>query len=94
MLAREAANLCWIGSCKPRGYDGQTQPCPVDGVIARQPGLPERSYSAEFQAKTQGAASQAIKALKAGGYLARQRSKADGPSVLSSPPRSAERTFN
>ena len=36
---------------------------------------------AEFQATTRGTASQAIKALEASGYLARQRSQADGRSV-------------
>jgi DNA-binding MarR family transcriptional regulator len=39
------------------------------------------SAFAEFQATTRGTASQAIKALEAGGYLVRQRSKADGRSV-------------
>jgi DNA-binding MarR family transcriptional regulator len=39
------------------------------------------SAFAEFQATTRGTASQAIKALETGGYLVRQRSKADGRSV-------------
>lgn len=39
------------------------------------------SAFAEFQATTRGTASQAIKALEAGGYLLRQRSKADRRSV-------------
>ena len=39
------------------------------------------SAFAEFQATTRGTASQAIKALEAGGYLVRQRSKGDGRSV-------------
>jgi DNA-binding MarR family transcriptional regulator len=39
------------------------------------------SAFAEFQATTRGTASQAIKALGAGGYLVRQRSEADGRSV-------------
>jgi DNA-binding MarR family transcriptional regulator len=39
------------------------------------------SAFAEFQATTRGTASQAIKALEAGGYLVRQRSEADGRSV-------------
>jgi DNA-binding MarR family transcriptional regulator len=39
------------------------------------------SAFAEFQATTRGTASQAIKALEAGGYLVRQRSQADGRSV-------------
>ena len=38
------------------------------------------SAFAEFQATTRGTATQAIKALEAGGYLVRQRSKADGRS--------------
>jgi DNA-binding MarR family transcriptional regulator len=96
MSACETVNLCWIGSCKPRTMTAKLSPAQwiVPHFFTRQPGLPELSDSAEFQAKTQGTASQAIKALKAGGYLARQRSKADEPSVLSSPSRSAERTFN
>jgi DNA-binding MarR family transcriptional regulator len=44
--------------------------------LARTP-----SAFAEFQATTRGTASQAIKALEAGGYLVRQRSQADGRSV-------------
>src|SRR5438309_10825551 len=39
------------------------------------------SAFAEFQATTRGTASQAIRALEAGGYLVRQRSQADGRSV-------------
>jgi DNA-binding MarR family transcriptional regulator len=39
------------------------------------------SAFAEFQATTRGTASQAVKALEAGGYLVRQRSEADGRSV-------------
>ena len=39
------------------------------------------SAFAEFQATTRGTASQAIKALEAGGYLARRQSQADGRSV-------------
>src|SRR6266516_1037182 len=39
------------------------------------------SAFAEFQATTRGTASQAIKALEAGAYLVRQRSKTDGRSV-------------
>jgi DNA-binding MarR family transcriptional regulator len=39
------------------------------------------SAFAEFQATTRGTASETIKALEAGGYLVRQRSKADGRSV-------------
>src|SRR5215510_9059737 len=39
------------------------------------------SAFADFQATTRGTASQAIKMLEAGGYLVRQRSKADGRSV-------------
>jgi DNA-binding MarR family transcriptional regulator len=39
------------------------------------------SAFAEFQATTRGTASQAIKALEAGGYLVGQRSRADGRSV-------------
>ena len=39
------------------------------------------SAFAEFQATTRGTASQAIKALEAGGYLVRQRSKVDGRSA-------------
>ena len=39
------------------------------------------SAFAEFQATTRGTASQAIKALEAGGYLVRRRSRADGRSI-------------
>jgi DNA-binding MarR family transcriptional regulator len=39
------------------------------------------SAFAEFQATARGTASQAIKALEEGGYLVRQRSRADGRSV-------------
>ena len=96
MSARETANLRWVGSCEPRALTVELSPAQWMAMrfFARQPRLPELSESAEFQAKSRGTALQAIMALKAGGYLARQRSKADEPSVLSSPLRSAERTFN
>ena len=95
MSARETANLRRVGSCEPRALTAELSPAQWMAMrFARQPRLSELSESAEFQAKSRGTALQAIMALKAGGYLARQRSKADEPSVLSSPLRSAERTFN
>ena len=48
----------------------------------RQSVLPgPRRHSRSFKATTRGTASQAIKALEAGGYLVRQRSKTDKRSV-------------
>jgi len=66
------------------GYDGKLSPAQWMALrffaranrFSRTP-----SAFAEFQATTRGTASQAIKALEAGGYLVRQRSETDGRSI-------------
>ena len=66
------------------GYDGELSPAQWMALrfFARaNPFSRTPSAFADFQATTRGTASQAIKALEAGGYLVRQRSKADGRSV-------------
>ncbi|TMJ93326.1 MAG: MarR family transcriptional regulator [Alphaproteobacteria bacterium] len=66
------------------GYDGELSPAQWMALryFARaNPFSRTPSAFAQFQATTRGTASQAIKALEAGGYLVRQRSKADGRSV-------------
>ena len=71
-------------ACASRRLRGRTQPRPVDGLrfFARANSFSRTpSAFADFQATTRGTASQAIKALEAGGYLVRQRSQADGRSV-------------
>ena len=64
-------------------YDGGLSPAQWRRALLRPRQLVSRTPSAfaEFQATTRGTASQAIKALEAGGYLVRQRSEADGRSV-------------
>ena len=86
MCARETAELLvQVGRLvQAEGYDGELSPAQWMALryfarantFSRTP-----SAFAEFQATTRGTASQAIKALEAGGYLVRQRSKADGRSV-------------
>jgi len=86
MSARETAELLLLVGrlVQAEGYDGELSPAQWMALryfarantFSRTP-----SAFAEFQATTRGTASQAIKALEAGGYLARQRSKADGRSV-------------
>ena len=86
MSARETAELLLqVGRLvQAEGYDGELTPAQWMALryfaranqFSRNP-----SAFAEFQATTRGTASQAIKALEAGGYLVRQRSKADGRSV-------------
>jgi DNA-binding MarR family transcriptional regulator len=86
MSARETAELLlMVGRLVQfEGYDGGLSPAQWMALrffsransFSRTP-----SAFAEFQATTRGTASQAIKALEAGGYLVRQRSKADGRSV-------------
>jgi DNA-binding MarR family transcriptional regulator len=86
MSARETAELLlMVGRLvQAEGYDGKLSPAQWMALryfarantFSRTP-----SAFAEFQATTRGTASQAIKALEAGGYLVRQRSKADGRSV-------------
>jgi DNA-binding MarR family transcriptional regulator len=66
------------------GYDGELSPAQWMALrfFARANSFSRTpSAFAEFQATTRGTASQAIKALEAGGYLVRQRSHADGRSV-------------
>src|SRR5258708_19226642 len=69
------------------GYDGELSPAQWMALrfFARANSFSRTpSAFAEFQATTRGTASQAIKALEAGGDLVRQRSEADWPS--GSPP--------
>ena len=82
MSARETAELLlMVGRLVQfEGYDGGLSPAQWMALrffsransFSRTP-----SAFAEFQATTRGTATQAIKALEAGGYLVRQRSKAD-----------------
>jgi DNA-binding MarR family transcriptional regulator len=86
MSARETAELLLLLGrfVQADGYDGKLSPAQWMALrffaranrFSRTP-----SAFAEFQATTRGTASQAIRALEAGGYLVRQRSKADGRSV-------------
>src|SRR5260370_5186372 len=86
MSARETAELLLQvgGLGQAEGYDGELSPAQWMALryFARaNPFSRTPSAFAEFQATTRGTASQAIKALEAGGYLVRQRSKADRRSV-------------
>ena len=86
MSARETAELLlMVGRLVQfEGYDGGLSPAQWMALrfFARANSFSRTSSAfAEFQATTRGTASQAIKALEAGGYLVRQRSKADGRSV-------------
>jgi len=66
------------------GYDGELSPAQWMALrfFARaNPFSRTPSAFAEFQATTRGTATQAIKALEAGGYLVRQPFKTDGRSV-------------
>ncbi len=86
MSARETAELLvQVGRLvKAEGYDGKLSPAQWMALryFARaNPFSRTPSAFAEFQATTRGTASETIKALEAGGYLVRQRSKADGRSV-------------
>src|SRR5713101_7059262 len=86
MSARETAELLLLVGrlVQAEGYDGELSPAQWMALrffaranqFSRNP-----SAFAEFQATTRGTASQAIKALEAGGYLVRHRSEADGRSV-------------
>ena len=86
MSARETAELLLqVGRLvQAEGYDGELSPAQWMALrfFARANSFSRTpSAFADFQATTRGTASQAIKALEAGGYLVRQRSQADGRSV-------------
>jgi DNA-binding MarR family transcriptional regulator len=86
MSARETAELLLLVGrlVQADGYDGELSPAQWMALrfFARANSFSRTpSAFAEFQATTRGTASQSIKALEAGGYLVRQRSKADGRSV-------------
>jgi DNA-binding MarR family transcriptional regulator len=86
MSARETAEfLLLVGRLvQADGYDGELSPAQWMALrFFARANLFSRTPSAfaKFQATTRGTASQAIKALEAGGYLVRQRSRADGRSV-------------
>ena len=86
MSARETAELLLLVGrfVQADGYEGELSPAQWMALrfFARANSFSRTpSAFAEFQATTRGTASQAIKALEAGGYLARQRSQADGRSV-------------
>jgi DNA-binding MarR family transcriptional regulator len=86
MSARETAELLLLVGrlVQADGYDGELSPAQWMALrfFARANSFSRTpSAFAEFQATTRGTASQAIKALEAGGYLVRQRSQADGRSV-------------
>jgi len=86
MSARETAELLLLAGrlVQAEGYDGELSPAQWMALryFARANSFSRTpSAFAEFQATTRGTASQAIKALEAGGYLVRQRSKGDGRSV-------------
>src|SRR5262249_54075460 len=86
MSARETAELLLLAGrlVQTGGYDGKLSPAPWMALRSFAPAhtfSPTPSAFSEFAATPPGTASQAIKALEAGGYLVRQRSKADGRSV-------------
>src|SRR6266700_6086329 len=86
MSGRETAELLLLVGrlVQAEGYDGELRPAQWMALrfFARANSFSRTpSAFAEFQATTRGTASQAIKALEAGGYLVRQRSQADGRSV-------------
>src|SRR3989440_7180481 len=85
MSARETAELLLLVGrlVQAEGYDGELSPAQWMALryFARANSFSRTpSAFAEFQATTRGTASQAIKALEAGGDLVRQRSDGDGRS--------------
>src|ERR1700750_1209503 len=85
MSARETAELLLLVGrlVQADGYEGELNPAQWMALrfFARANSFSRTpSAFAEFQATTRGTASQAIKALVAGGYLIRQRSQPDGRS--------------
>ena len=98
MPARETAELLvQVGRLvQAEGYDGKLSPAQWMALryFARaNPFSRTPSAFAEFQATTRGTASETIKALEAGGYLVRQRSKADGRSVSLQPTSKGKRAL-
>jgi DNA-binding MarR family transcriptional regulator len=86
MSGRETAELLLLVGrlVQAEAYDGELSPAQWMALryFARaNPFSRTPSAFAEFQATTRGTASQAIKALEAGGYLVRRRSRADKRSV-------------
>ncbi len=86
MSGRETAELLLLMGrlVQAEGYHGELSPAQWMALrfFARANRFSRNTSAfAEFQATTRGTASQAIKALEAGGYLVRQRSDADGRSV-------------
>src|SRR5437763_7720361 len=86
MFTRETAELLLLVGrmVQTEGYDGELSPARWMALrfFARaNPFSRTPSAFAEFQATTRGTATQAIKALEAGGYLVRRPFKTDGRSV-------------
>ena len=86
MSARETAELLLLVGrlVQAESYHGELNPAQWMALrfLARaNPFSRTPSAFAQFQATTRGTATQAIKALEAGGYLVRQRSERDGRSV-------------
>jgi DNA-binding MarR family transcriptional regulator len=86
MSARETAELLLLLGrlVQTESYDGELSPAQWMALrfFARANSFSRTpSAFAEFQATTRGTASQAIKALEAGGYLLRRQSQGDGRSI-------------